>query len=132
MIGAAVPDPERTSIDRAEWRICIKIGRCTIMYAKIPVVFSRITKMALWGYTMSRADTKRNMEKAILTCLVYAAVNTCVLAIVTGGLGFAAAVLAYSASTFVCLEIKVSDAVDCLFVNLRLVAEFSKWEEKVF
>jgi hypothetical protein len=110
----------------------IRIGPCTVMYTKIPVFFSRITKMALWGYTMSRPETKRNSEKAITRCLILAAVNTAVLGIVTGGLGFAAAAVAFSAAALTCIEISISDAIDCLFVNLRLVAEHSDWEEKVF
>lgn len=117
---------------KIEWEMRdVRVGRCRIMRTKLPILYSRVRKYALWGMAMTRAETKRNAEKAIEGCLILAAVNTAALAIVTGGLGLAAAVQAFVASAFVCLETKISDVVTCFFVELKLVSEDGDWHEGI-
>jgi hypothetical protein len=71
---------------KTEWKVRpIRIGPCEIMRTKIPVIYSRIRKQALWGYAMTEAELKRNIEKAIIDCLERAAIETGALIIVTGG-----------------------------------------------
>jgi hypothetical protein len=118
---------------KIEWEIRpIRIGPCEIMRTKIPIVYSRIRKEALWCYAMTTAELKRNVERAIVGCLEAAAVDTAVLAIVTGGLGLAAAAEAFANSFLTCFENKVEDGVRCIFTSLKLVAERGDWQEKVF
>lgn len=126
-----------TAFQHYEWKIewevrPIKIGPCEIMRTKIPIVYSRIRKYALWGVAMTRPQIKDNFEKAIVTCLIGAAVSTAALAIVTGGLGVAAAAAAFGSAVYGCIETKIEDAVKCFFVTLKLVTEYGDWEEKVF
>jgi hypothetical protein len=118
---------------KIEWEVRpIRIGRCQIMKTKIPIIYSRIRKEALWCYAMTTPQLKRNIEKAIVGCLEAAAVETAVLAIVTGGLGLAAAAQAFANAFWSCLEKKVEDAVTCIFTSLKLVSEPGEWREKVF
>lgn len=117
---------------KIEWEMRdVRIGRCRIMRTKLPILYTRTRKYALLGIAMSKEETKRNAENAIKYCLILAAVNTAALAIVTGGLGLAAAAQAFVASTMICLETKIGDAVNCFFVKLELVAEYGDWHEGV-
>jgi hypothetical protein len=126
-----------TAFQYYEWKVQwevrpITIGPCQIMMTKIPIIYSRIRKEALWCYAMTEPQLKRNIEKAIIDCLISAAEETAVLAIVTGGLGLEAAAAAFCSACQDCLESKVSDAVVCLFTSLKLLAEIGDWQEKVF
>lgn len=126
-----------TAFQYYEWKTVmevreIRVGKCRIMKTKIPITYSRITKQALWCYTMTEDQLKRNLEKAIISCLISAAEETGALALVTGGLGLEAAATAFANACQECLESKVSDTVKCLFSKLKLVAETSDWKEKVF
>ncbi|TIS53098.1 MAG: hypothetical protein E5W91_32445 [Mesorhizobium sp.] len=126
-----------TAFQYYEWKTVmevreIRVGKCRIMKTKIPIIYSRIRKQALWGYVMSEAQLKKNLEKAIIDCLISSAIETGALAIVTGGMGLAAAAAAFASACQSCLESKVSDGVECLFSSLKLIAEIGEWKEKVF
>lgn len=81
---------------------------------------------------MTEGQLKRNIEKALLRCLEEAAIDTAALAIVTGGLGLAAAAEAFVTAFMDCIEKQVSDAIVCIIGSLHLVTERGDWEEKVF
>jgi hypothetical protein len=102
------------------------------MKTKIPVIFSRINKQALWGYVMTESQIKRNFGKSIEQCMVDAAIETSIVGVVTGGLGFLAAAAIFTAVCQACLDSKLDDAIQCLFSSLIIVTERSAWEEKVF
>ncbi|TIN79756.1 hypothetical protein [Mesorhizobium sp.] len=118
---------------KVEWLVRpVKIGRCTIMKTRIPVFFSRITKQVLWGYTLTLQQTKDNFERQMKECILWAAGVTAVAVLVAGGMGIKAAANAFSTALMTCLEQKLDDAVECVFGSMRLVAQSSGWEEKIF
>jgi hypothetical protein len=118
---------------KTEWEVRpVRISNCEIMRTKIPFFYSRIRKQALWGYAMTEAQLKHNMENGIIACLEAAAIQTGALIIVTGGMGIGAAVQAFCGNLQTCLVSKASNAVKCLLSGVKLVAEFGKWEEKVW
>ena len=96
----------------------------------VPVTESRLTKQALWGSVMSRQQVKDYFENSMKDCMEQAAITTAVLILVTEGGGLSAAVQVFTTSVMKCLEAKLTQAVDCLFVSLDLVKEEGDWEEK--
>jgi hypothetical protein len=126
-----------TAFQYYEWKIewlvrPIRIGSCEIMHTKIPVLFSRITKQALWGVAMTEPQIKNNSRKGIEGCLEEAAYETGALVIVSGGMGLAAAGEAFASSFMDCVGKWLADAVRCVVASLHLVAESDNWQEKGF
>jgi len=143
--GEGSPCPQIVVIDRRigtayqyyEWQTRwepknVRIGRCRIVRMRVPVIYSRIARQAVWAFVFTAPDIAGAAEKGLKDCIIVSAAATAVLVIVSGGMGIEAAAAAFKAACQACIEAKINDARRCLFTDLKLVLEHTDWEEKVF
>ena len=105
----------------------IKVGRCSIMKTKVPVLYTRTTKKVLYSFVLSPKDARRLLERVFLNCMENSALVGGLLLLVTGG-NFATAISAFKITMEVCLSTKVPDSIKrCLIPDLGILTEKSGW-----
>lgn len=131
-----VPTPYRigTLYQYPEWKIEwvvreFKIGDCTVMKTKIPVLYTRLTKKVLYGLVLSPKDTKELLEKLFLSCIRDSAIAGGIVFLVTGG-NFATALSAFKYIVTTCLSTRVPDKIaKCLFPELVIFSKKGDWSK---
>lgn len=117
---------------KTKWELRkIKIGKCTVMKTKLPIIYSRRNRQILIAYVVAEKSLVAAAEKAILDCIKKAAEDTAILILVTAGSALPAAKVVFIASCLKCLESKFSDQVKCLKPDLKLVTERTDWVEGI-
>lgn len=129
-----VPTEHRigTLFQYPEWKIKwevtnIRIGRCTIVKTKLPILYTRTTKKVLYAFVLSPSDTKQLLERLFVSCMKDSAIVGGLLLLITGG-NFATALTAFKISMKACLSSRVPDSIKrCLIPDLAILTDRGTW-----
>lgn len=114
---------------KLEWKMKkVKIGKCTILKIKLPVLHSRTTKRVLYAIVLSTKEAKEFLERLFINCMEKSVIVGGLLLLVTGG-NFATALAAFKLSMKACLASKVPENIKrCLIPELAIVTERRRWK----
>lgn len=106
----------------------IRIGKCRIVKTKVPVVYHRTTKRALYAFVATPRSGENYLHKSVMDCIVSASISTGVVALLTGGLSITLSIAAWSSAFVECIKGKLSDGVRCIVHDLNVVTEKGEWK----
>jgi hypothetical protein len=114
---------------KTEWEMqWIRVGKCRLIKTRVPVVYHRTRKRALYAYTATTANADQFIGKAMEDCAWSAAISTGLIVLIVGGMDYRLAVAAWSSAFLQCMKDKIDDGVRCVIHDCEIVTEKGEWE----